>query len=58
MKNKMNESRVVVENGEIKTILSEEIQNNGGWMSVEEMRQLLIDELNLIEEMRNGNKNT
>ena len=40
MKNKISESRVILENGKIKNILSEEIQNNGGWMSVEEAIRL------------------
>jgi len=56
---KVHESRVVIENGEVKTIFSEEIQNNGGWMDIEESRRLTIEALNLLErEMRNGNKNT
>jgi len=36
---KINESRVIIENGEVKTIFSEEIQRTG-YMSVEEARML------------------
>lgn len=44
-KNRLNEtiingSRVYVENGEVKTVLSEEIQKTG-YMSVEEARNIL-----------------
>jgi len=43
--NKVNESKVIIENGEIKTIFSEEILNNGGWMDIEESRRLTIEAL-------------
>ena len=36
----INGSKVFVDNGEVKTILSEEIQRIG-WMTVEEMYQLI-----------------
>ena len=36
----INGSKVFVENGEVKTVLSEEIQRTG-WMTVEEMYQLI-----------------
>ena len=36
----INGSKVFVENGEVKTVLSEEIQRTG-YMTVEEARQLL-----------------
>jgi len=36
---KVHESRVVIENGEVKTIFSEEIQRTG-WMSIDEFRRL------------------
>ena len=39
-KEKITENRVIVENGEIKTIFSEEVENNGGWMDIEESRRL------------------
>ena len=46
-KNKLNEtiingSRVYVENGEVKTVLSEEIQKTG-YMTVEEARNILYE---------------
>lgn len=49
MKEKINESRVIVENGEVKTILSEEIQKNG-YMTVEESRQLTLEAVRKIYE--------
>ena len=59
IKEKINESRVILENGEIKTIFSEGIENNGGWMDIEEARRLTIEGLNKIEsEMRNDSRNT
>ena len=36
---KVHESKVVIENGEVKTIFSEEIQRTG-WMTIEESRRL------------------
>ena len=65
-KSKMNnknisESRVIIENGKIKTILSEEIQNNGGWMTIEESRRLCHEAINKRRELlnqRNGSINT
>jgi len=54
-KEKITESKVIVENGEIKTIFSEEIENNGGWMSVEEFGRLLRDSINKTIEMRKNN---
>ena len=38
----INGSKVFVENGEVKTILSEEIQKNGGWMTVEEAKAITL----------------
>lgn len=54
-KNKLNEtiingSRVYVENGEVKTLLSEEIQKTG-YMTVEEMYQLIDTQIKMIYEM-------
>ena len=37
-----NKSKVIVENGEVKTILSEEIEKDG-WMSVEEAERLTLE---------------
>ena len=37
--NKVHESKVIIENGEVKTIFSEEIQRTG-WMSVDEFVRL------------------
>jgi hypothetical protein len=57
MKNKISESRVIVENGEIKTIFSEEIQKTGR-MSIEESRRLCIEALNLVEKkLKNDRRN-
>jgi 3-deoxy-D-manno-octulosonate 8-phosphate phosphatase KdsC-like HAD superfamily phosphatase len=53
MKNQKNESRVIVENGEVKTIFSEEIENNGGWMTIDEMCDLLLQSLTKTEELLN-----
>ena len=54
-KNKLNETiingnRVYVENGEVKTVLSEEIQKTG-YMTVEEMYQLIDTQIKMIYEM-------
>ena len=43
-------SKVFVENGEVQTVLNEEIQRTG-WMTVEEMYQLIKTELNMIYKM-------
>ena len=50
-KNKISESRVIIENGEVKTILSEEIQNNGGWMDIEEASRLWHEMVNKTREI-------
>ena len=50
-KEENNKSRVIVENGEIKTIFSEEIQNNGGWMTIEEARRLTHEEIKIRSEL-------
>ena len=53
------ENKVIVENGKIRTIFTEEIENNGGWMDIEEARRLTIEGLNMIEKsIINDNKNT
>ncbi len=46
----INGSRVYVENGEVKTLLSEEIQKTG-YMTVEEMYQLIDTQIKMIYEM-------
>ena len=38
----INGSKVFVEDGEVKTLLSEEIQKNGGWMTVEEAKAITL----------------
>lgn len=44
----INGSKVVIENGEVKTILSEEIQRNGGDMTVEQLRAIIKAEIAMI----------
>ena len=44
-----NKSRVIIENGKIKTILSEEIVKNGGFMDIDEALRLTLEELELEE---------
>lgn len=46
-------SKVFIENGEVKTILSEEIQRSG-YMSVEEAKQLTIAEITKIYQLKDG----
>ena len=46
----INGSRVYVENGEVKTLLSEETQKTG-YMTVEEMYQLIDTQIKMIYEM-------
>lgn len=43
-----NGSKVFVENGEVKTILSEDIQKNGGDMTVEQLREIIKAEMAMI----------
>ena len=38
----INGSKVFVEDGEVKTVLSEEIQRRGGWMTVEEAKAITL----------------
>ena len=49
----INGSKIFVENGEVKTVLSEDIQRKG-WMTVEEMEALIIAEIKKIYAMKNG----
>lgn len=61
--NKLNEvvdingSKVFVENGQVKTVLSEAIQQNG-YMTIEELRKLLHASVNKQEEMIRNGKNS
>lgn len=48
----INGSKVFVEKGEVKTVLSEEIQTTG-WMSVEESRKITLEAVKRIY-MQNG----
>ena len=58
MKSENYKNRIIVENGKIKTIYSEEIENNGGWMDIEESRRLMIEEFNMFEkDVMNDNQN-
>ena len=51
----INGSRVFVENGEVKTILSESIQKSG-YMSVEEAREILLATIEKIYAMKRKNR--
>ena len=53
-KNKITESRVIIENGEVKTIFSEQIQNNGGWMDIEEFVRIGDEWFNKMEQLSNN----
>ena len=53
-KEKITENRVIVENGEIKTLLTEETQQRG-WMTIEETRKLLHDRVNKYKELSKQN---
>ena len=48
----INGSKVFVENGEVKTVLSEEIQRTE-WMTVEESREITLEAVKWIY-MQNG----
>lgn len=48
----INGSKVFLENGEVKTVLSEEIQRTG-WMTVEESREITLEAVKWIY-MQNG----
>ena len=49
----INGSKIIVENGDVKTLLSEEIQSSG-YMSVDEMFDLIDNEIKAIYSMNNG----
>ena len=51
----INGSRVFVENGEVKTILSESIQKSG-YMSAEEARKLILAAIEKIYAMKRKNR--
>ena len=53
----INGSKVFVENGQVKTVLSEAIQQNG-YMTIEELRELLHASVNKQEEMIRNGKNS
>lgn len=46
----INGSKVFVENGEVQTVLSEEIQRTG-WMTIEEARMLTENKIRKVYEM-------
>jgi hypothetical protein len=52
---KIRESKVIVENGEVKTVFSDKI-NSTGWMTVDEMKRLLLQSMNKRKELslKNG----
>jgi hypothetical protein len=49
-KNKVTESKVIVENGKVKTIFNEEIQQTG-WMDIEEAERLTLQYFEKLEEL-------
>jgi hypothetical protein len=54
---KIIESKEIVENGNIKTVFSDEI-NSTGWMTVDEMKNLLLQSMNKRKELllKNGSQ--
>ena len=52
IKEKITESKVIIENGEIKTVFSDEIENNGGWMSDGESMRLCLETIDRTEELQ------
>ena len=50
---KIIENKVIIENGKVKTIFTEEVENNGGWLSIEEVDRLLTQSMNKAFEIRN-----
>ncbi len=53
-KTTVNGSRIYIDNGEVKTILGEEIQQSG-YMSVDELYNLVDAEIRMIYGLNNGN---
>ena len=43
-----NGNRTYIENGEVKTVLNEEITKNDGDMTVEQLREILQNEVTMI----------
>ena len=43
----INGTKVFIENGDVKTVLSEEIQRRG-WVTIEELRAILHAEIDMI----------
>ena len=52
---KIMENEVIIENGKVKTIFTEDVENNGGWLSVEEVDRLLTQSMIKAFEIRNQN---
>ena len=50
LENTIAESKVIIENGKVKTIYSDEIQRTG-YMTIEEGRRLALEGLKKIEEI-------
>jgi len=48
---KLIESKIIVENGQIITIFSDEIENRGGLLTVEEGRRLFHKRIKKVREM-------
>jgi len=51
LEEKLIESKIIVENGKIKTIYSDDIENRGGLLTVEEGRRLFHQKINKVREM-------
>ncbi len=49
----INGSRVFIENGEVKTILNEDIQRTG-WMTIEEAEAITIERVKKVYELYNA----
>ena len=49
----INGSKIFVENGKVKTVLNENI-NNGEYMSIEEARQLTLEKIKKIYQLNNA----
>ncbi|MDR1160871.1 MAG: hypothetical protein LBK45_00890 [Tannerellaceae bacterium] len=57
---KIAENKVVIENGEVKTIFTEDIGDNGGWLNIEESRRLcheMVDKTREILKQKNATIN-
>jgi len=49
------ESKVIIEDGDVKIIFSDEIENNGGGMTIEEAGRIILDTVKKAIEMKNNN---